>query len=93
MGPHGRCPVEFWVGWAGNEEEKGMEYGRGYLVEQLVYTFQTVFFMTTFDCETRRSIPNATAIRPPSNRPSWVGGSLGAMFNAKGVEVSPRKIT
>lgn len=52
-------------------------------------TFQTAFSMTTFDCETRRSIPNATAIRPPSNRPSWVGVSVGAMFDAKGVEVSP----
>ena len=25
MGHHGRCPVECWVGGAGNEEEKGME--------------------------------------------------------------------
>ena len=83
MGPHGRCPVEFWVGWAGNE---GKMYGRGcgYLVEP-----RSGFSMTTFDCETRRSIPNATAIRPPSNRPSWLGVSVGAMFDAKGVEVSP----
>lgn len=87
IGPHGRCPrwILGWMGW----KWRGKRYGRGYLVEQIVYTFQTVFSMTTFDCETRRSIPNATAIRPPSNRPSWVGVSVGAMFDAKGVEVSP----
>ena len=77
-----------WIlGWMGWKWRKRSE--RGNLVEQIVYTFQAAFSMTTFDCETRRSIPNATAIRPPSNRPSWVGGSVGAMFDVKGAEVSP----